>query len=127
VTLVVPGFNDSKQELRDIAAFLASVSPDMPWHVTAFHPDYRMTDPEPTSVDTLLRAAEIGRTEGLRFVYAGNLPGHVGDWENTSCPGCGALLIERRGFRVLRDRIGEAGLCPDCGRAVPGLWSAAWA
>ncbi len=124
VTLIVPGFNDSNQELRDIAGFLASVSPDIPWHVTAFHPDYKMTEPAPTSVATLLRAAEIGRAAGLRFVYAGNLPGHVGEWENTICPGCGSLLIERRGFRVLLDRVGETGRCPDCEHGVPGFWSA---
>src|SRR5580704_3667521 len=88
VTLVIPGFNDSPEELRQIARFLASVSPDIPWHVTAFHKDYRMTDPDPTSADTLVRAAETGAEEGLRFIYAGNLPGRVGHWENTYCPGC---------------------------------------
>ncbi len=124
VTLVVPGFNDSSDELRDIARFLASVSPDIPWHVTAFHPDYKMTGPDRTSVATLLRAAELGRAEGLHFVYAGNLPGEVGEWEDTRCPGCNALLVERRGFRVLRNRVGEGGLCPDCARAIPGFWSA---
>ncbi|HET7293394.1 MAG TPA: AmmeMemoRadiSam system radical SAM enzyme [Vicinamibacteria bacterium] len=122
VTLVVPGFNDSSEELRDIARFLASVSRDIPWHVTAFHPDYRMTDPDRTGVATLLRAAEIGREEGLHFVYAGNLPGEVGEWEDTRCPGCGARLVERRGFRVVRDRLGEIGACPDCARPIPGFW-----
>ncbi len=122
VTLIVPGFNDSSDELRDIARFLRSVSADIPWHVTAFHPDYKMTDPARTGVATLLRAAEIGREEGLNFVYAGNLPGEVGAWEDTRCPGCGARLIERRGFRVIRDRIGETGACPDCARPVPGFW-----
>jgi len=125
VTLLVPGFNDSAEELRDLTAFLASVSPDIPWHVTAFHPDYRMTDPAPTSVRGLLRAAEIGRAAGLDFVYAGNLPGHVGEWENTSCPGCGSLLVERRGFRVFANRIDAAGRCPDCHRRIAGVWSAA--
>jgi pyruvate formate lyase activating enzyme len=121
VTLVIPGFNDSDAELRDIARFLASVSPEVPWHVTAFHGDYKMTGPPNTSARTLLRAAEIGAAEGLRFVYAGNLPGQVGRWENTWCPGCGALLIERRGFRVLQDRL-CAGRCPGCRRAIPGFW-----
>jgi pyruvate formate lyase activating enzyme len=121
VTLVVPGFNDSPEELRDIARFLASVSRDIPWHVTAFHPDYRMTDPPRTSVAALLRAAEIGREEGLRFVYAGNLPGAVESWENTYCPGCRALLVERRGFQVRAMRV-SAGACPECGRPVPGIW-----
>lgn len=121
VTLCVPGLNDSDAELRDLARFLVSVSPDLPWHVTAFHPDYRLTEPAPTSVRTLLRAAEIGRAAGLHFVYAGNLPGATGDWENTRCPGCGALLIERRGFRVLSQRL-RAGRCPDCLRVIPGVW-----
>jgi len=123
VTLVIPGFNDSDAELADLARFLVSVSPDIPWHVTAFHKDYRMTDPANTDVRTLLRAAEIGAREGLRFVYAGNLPGRVGRWENTWCPGCGALLVERRGYRILANRIAR-GACPECGRAVPGYWEA---
>jgi pyruvate formate lyase activating enzyme len=122
VTLVVPGFNDSDEELQDIARFLVSVSPDIPWHVTAFHPDYKMTEPPRTSVRTLLRACEIGAREGLRFVYAGNLPGAVGRWENTNCPGCGALLVERRGYRIDRNRVTSAGTCPDCARAIPGVW-----
>jgi pyruvate formate lyase activating enzyme len=122
VTLVIPGFNDSDEELRDIARFLVSVSPDIPWHVTAFHPDYKMTDPEPTSVRTLLRAAEIGAAEGLHFVYAGNIPGRVGDWENTYCPGCKALLVERCGYHVLQNRV-QGGGCFACARRVPGFWS----
>jgi pyruvate formate lyase activating enzyme len=121
VTLVIAGFNDSDEELRDIARFLVSVSPDIPWHVTAFHQDYKMTEPGNTRVASLLRASEIGAAEGLRFVYAGNLPGQVGRWENTYCPGCGELLIERHGFRVLRNRVAE-GLCPKCARAIPGFW-----
>lgn len=122
VTLVVPGFNDSDAELREIARFLASVSADIPWHVTAFHPDYKMTGPDRTTVSTLLRAAGIGREAGLRFVYAGNLPGHVGSWENTECPACHAVLIERVGFRVTKNRL-DGGSCPDCGRRIPGVWS----
>ncbi len=121
VTLVVPGFNDSDEELRDIARFLAGVSPDIPWHVTAFHRDYKMTDPPDTDVATLIRAAQIGRAAGLRYVYAGNIPGHVGPWENTYCAGCGAILIERVGYRVLAYRCHE-GSCPDCGRAIAGFW-----
>jgi pyruvate formate lyase activating enzyme len=122
VTLVVPGFNDSEPELAGIARFLASVSPDLPWHVTAFHRDYRMREGADTEPDSLARAAGIGRREGLRFVYAGNLPGSTGGLENTNCPGCGALLVERVGFRVLRNRI-SGGACPECGRAIPGVWS----
>jgi pyruvate formate lyase activating enzyme len=123
VTLVVPGFNDSDEELTDIARFLASVSPDVPWHVTAFHKDYKMTDPDDTDVATLLRAAEIGTREGLRFVYAGNLPGSVSHWENTYCPGCRALLVERRGYRILKNAIPD-GVCPGCRLSVPGRWTA---
>ncbi len=122
VTLVIPGFNDSNEELADIARFLVSVSPDIPWHVTAFHKDYKMTAPDNTDVATLLRAAEIGTREGLRFVYAGNIPGAVGGWENTYCPGCRALLIERVGYRIVQNRI-PGGLCPDCRRSIPGYWS----
>jgi len=121
VTLLVPGFNDSDEELTDIARFLVSVSPDIPWHVTAFHKDYKMTGPEDTSVRTLLRAAETGAREGLHFVYAGNIPGAVGEWEDTRCPSCRAVLVERRGFRVLANRIPD-GVCPSCRAAVPGFW-----
>ena len=122
VTLVVPGWNDSDEELRDIARFLAAVSPDIPWHVTAFHKDYRMTDPDATPAGTLLRAATIGREEGLRYVYAGNLPGKVGEFENTRCVSCGALLVERTGYRILSYEVTRAGACPGCRTPVPGLW-----
>ncbi len=121
VTLVIPGFNDSDEELREIAEFLVSVSPDIPWHVTAFHKDYKMTGPDNTSVATLLRAAEIGAKAGLRFVYAGNIPGRVSRWENTYCPGCQALLVERVGYRIVQNRLAR-GSCPDCDRAIPGFW-----
>ena len=123
VTLVVPGFNDSSEELMDAARYIASVSPDIPWHVTAFHPDYKMIDPPPTSVKTLIRAAEIGQEAGLNYVYAGNIPGRVGDYENTRCPGCQSLLIERYGYVIRRYSITAEGTCPQCGTAVPGLWS----
>jgi pyruvate formate lyase activating enzyme len=122
VTLVIPGFNDSAEELRDMAQFLVRISPDIPWHVTAFHQDYKMTDPENTSVSTLLRASEIGKTEGLNFVYAGNLPGRVKTCENTYCPGCRELLVERMGYRILAMRI-HNGACPKCSRPIPGVWS----
>ncbi|MEW6511282.1 MAG: AmmeMemoRadiSam system radical SAM enzyme [Bacteroidota bacterium] len=122
VTLIVPGFNDSNEELTDIARFLASVSPEIPWHVTAFHQDYKMTDPDPTPIQTLIRAAEIGKKEGLHFVYAGNIPGRVGRWENTWCPSCDALLIERVGFMVKSNRI-TGGRCPTCTTAIPGVWN----
>jgi pyruvate formate lyase activating enzyme len=123
VTLVVPGFNDSDQELRQMAEFLVSVSPDIPWHVTAFHPDYRMTDPAPTAAAGLIHAAEIGQEAGLRYVYAGNLPGFVGEYEDTKCPGCGQTVIRRRGFALLSYEISETGACRACGAAIPGRWS----
>jgi pyruvate formate lyase activating enzyme len=122
VTLVIPGFNDSNEELRDIARFLVKISPDIPWHVTAFHQDYKMTDPDNTPASTLLRAAEIGKSEGLHFVYAGNLPSRVGSWENTYCPGCNELLIDRTGYRILAMRIRD-GACPKCSRPIPGVWN----
>lgn len=122
VTLVVPGFNDSDEELTKIAEFLASVSVDIPWHVTTFHPDYKMTDPPRTPVETLLRGYDIGKRAGLRFVYPGNLHGAVGDRENTRCPTCGETLIERRGFYVKHNRMGANGRCPKCGVIPPGVW-----
>ncbi|MBP7933446.1 MAG: AmmeMemoRadiSam system radical SAM enzyme [Phycisphaerae bacterium] len=122
VTLVVPGFNDSEQELGAIARFLVGVSPEIPWHVTAFHPDYKMTDSPRTPPSTLLRAWELGRAAGLKFVYAGNLPGSVGDGENTRCPACGGLLVKRYGFQVEANHV-RAGRCPKCGTAVPGIWA----
>src|SRR5271169_92403 len=100
VTLFIPGFNDSEEEMRQIAKFLAGISRDIPWHCTAFHPDYKMTDRDHTTVRTVVRACEIGKEEGLRYCYAGNVPGHVSDWENTRCPNCHELLIERWGFEV---------------------------
>ncbi|MGA9115371.1 MAG: AmmeMemoRadiSam system radical SAM enzyme, partial [Bacteroidota bacterium] len=96
VTLVVPGVNDSERELAAMGGFLASVSPDIPWHLTAFHGDYRMRDAPHTPAELLRRAAGIGREAGLRFVYTGNVSGADGG-QNTLCPGCGRLLVERSG------------------------------
>jgi pyruvate formate lyase activating enzyme len=124
VTLIVPGFNDSPDGLRGIAEYLAGVSPDIPWHVTAFHKDYKMLGPDNTPAATLVRAAEIGRTAGLRYVYAGNLPGETGSLEDTRCPSCGGTVIARSGFRVLRNRLAPGGKCPDCGALIPGRWGA---
>lgn len=122
VTLLIPGFNDSDDEIKRAADFIAHVSRDIPWHVTAFHQDYKMTAPDSTSVDTLIRAAELGYGAGLNYVYAGNLPGRVGKYENTFCPECKATLIERYGFRVLKNRIRKAE-CPECSFRIPGRWS----
>jgi len=122
VTLIVPGMNDSDTELRQAAEFIASVSPDIPWHVTAFHQDYKMQDRDNTSARTLVRAAEIGVDSGLRYVYAGNLPGMVGPFEHTYCPGCHTPVIRRFGFRVLENRLAPGGRCAGCGTALPGRW-----
>jgi pyruvate formate lyase activating enzyme len=121
VTLVVPGWNDSDAELAKIAAFLADVSVDIPWHVTAFHPDYKMDRPA-TPLATLTRAVDLGKRAGLRFVYAGNVvaSGH----EDTNCCTCGETLIRRRGFRVLENRLPSDGTCPSCRTLIPGRWRA---
>jgi pyruvate formate lyase activating enzyme len=121
VTLVVPGFNDSDEELTQIAEFIAGVSIDIPWHVTAFHPDYKMTDPPRTPVETLLRAYEFGKAAGLRYVYPGNLRDGVGKRESTFCPACGKLLIRRRGFVVEENRM-KGSACPFCSETVAGVW-----
>ncbi len=122
VTLVVPGFNDGEEELGGIAKFISSVSPEIPWHVTAFHQDYKMLGNSNTSARALKRAAAIGHDAGLHFVYAGNMPGMVENLENTYCPGCGELLIERDGYRISRNSITK-GNCPKCGRKIPGVWA----
>ena len=124
VTLLIPGFNDSRDEITRLTAFVAGVSPDIPWHVTAFHGDYKMTDPENTTPEMLLEAAEIGRANGLRYVYAGNLPGSVGDLEDTRCITCGQVLIARYGYHIRDYRITADGRCPSCATTVPGRWSA---
>jgi pyruvate formate lyase activating enzyme len=122
VTLTIPDFNDSNEELWDAARFIAGVSRDIPWHVTAFHKDYKMTDHDNTGVDTLLRAAEIGREAGLRYVYAGNLPGRVQEYEDTFCPNCNERLIQRQGYVITGYHITGQGTCPRCGTRIPGLW-----
>lgn len=122
VTLIVPGFNDSREELEALTGFLAGISADIPWHVSAFHPDYKMTRTSSTSAEMLERAASIGHASGLRYVYAGNLPGRVGGLEDTRCPGCGTVLVERCGFEVLQNRITANGACPHCRLEIPGFW-----
>jgi pyruvate formate lyase activating enzyme len=124
VTLLIPGINDDPAELRELARFLVSVSPDMPWHVTAFHGDYQMTGTRNTNASDLVRAAAIGRDCGLRYVYAGNLPGEVGGLEDTRCPSCGATVIARRGYQVsLRSQDAE-GRCLACKTPIAGYWRA---
>ena len=124
VTLIIPGFNDSDQELGDIARFLRGLSPSIPWHVTAFHKDYKMQDPDNTTAETLLRAARVGEAAGLQYIYAGNLPGRVGRYEDTRCPGCQATLIRRIGYRILEDRLTGRGSCFNCREPIPGVWRA---
>jgi len=121
VTLVVPGFNDSEEELKDIANFLVSVSPDIPWHVTAFHSNYNMQTTPNTQLTSLLRATEIGYEAGLHYVYAGNIPGRVGGYENTYCPSCHELLIGRYGYKIQKNTLKD-GCCPKCNTSIAGVW-----
>ncbi|MBE9523619.1 MAG: AmmeMemoRadiSam system radical SAM enzyme [Chloroflexi bacterium] len=123
VTLVVPGFNDSVDELMDTARFIASVSLDIPWHISAFHPDYKMVNAARTSIRTLRRAAEIGQEAGLRYVYAGNMPGQLPEYEHTYCHQCGTCLIERFGYVIQKYDITLEGNCPRCGVKIPGVWT----
>lgn len=121
VSLIVPGFNNSEDEIRQMAEFVASVSVDIPWHITAFHPDYHSHDERATNPEDLEQAYNAGKKAGLNYVYAGNLPGFVGDRENTVCPGCGHALVLRRGFYIIDNRM-RAGACPECGQQIPGIW-----
>ncbi len=124
VTLLIPGFNDSSDELRQLTEFLVNVSPYIPWHVTAFHKDYKMDDPEDTRPEDLLRAAEIGKNAGLKYIYAGNLPGSVGDHENTNCHNCGTTVVRRYGYFIEEYSLKPNGSCPACGTVIPGRWAA---
>jgi pyruvate formate lyase activating enzyme len=123
VTLLIPGFNDSDDELKGLTDFLAGISPDIPWHVTAFHQDYKMDEPANTRPEDLLRAAEIGANAGLRFIYAGNLPGMVGDLEDTKCQSCGKVVIKRRGYFIEGYYLDADGRCPSCATQIPGRWA----
>lgn len=122
VTLVVPGFNDAPDELRQTAAFIAGLSRDIPWHVTAFFPTYKAQEYVPTTGAHLERAWDAGKEAGLRYVYAGNMAGRMGDRENTLCPACGCVVIRRRGFQVLQNLL-EKGCCPQCHSPVAGRWT----
>ncbi|MCJ7717277.1 MAG: AmmeMemoRadiSam system radical SAM enzyme [Anaerolineales bacterium] len=123
VTLIVPGFNDSSSELAEIAGFIKSVSKNIPWHVTAFRPDYKMTDKPRTSAAQLLKAVEIGKKQGLNYIYAGNMPGGVGEFEDTFCHNCQSSLIKRQGYLIKEYRITSEGTCPDCETSIPGVWT----
>jgi pyruvate formate lyase activating enzyme len=126
VTLLIPGFNDSPDELRRLTEFVASVSPDIPWHVTAFHGDYKMQGDgqRDTTSDDLLRAVEIGEQAGLRHIYAGNLPGAMAQWEDTRCPHCSETLIRRYSYLIKDYRLTPEGSCPRCATKIPGRWAA---
>jgi pyruvate formate lyase activating enzyme len=119
-TLLLEGYNDSEEEVRAMARFLKGLSPEVPWHLTAAHPDYRMPDLKPTRHATLARAYEIAKEEGLRFVYVGNVLDEARS--STFCPDCGRLLVRRRGFRA-ETLWQEPGVCPGCGRRIPGVWT----
>jgi pyruvate formate lyase activating enzyme len=118
-TLIIPGLNDSDDELRAAAEWLASVDPAMPWHLSAFHPDYRMRDRPRTSTATLEKAYEIGKATGLKFVYVGNILDS--QRESTHCPDCGERLIQRYGYHT-QTHWTTPGVCPKCGTSIPGVW-----
>jgi pyruvate formate lyase activating enzyme len=118
-TLVVPGLNDGPAELEAIARFIASVDPDIPWHISRYHPDYEYTEAPATPVSTLRAAADAGRKEGLRYIYVGNVPGES---EDTACATCGTALIRRRGFTVVANVLKDS-RCPQCGAALPGRFA----
>jgi pyruvate formate lyase activating enzyme len=119
-TLIIPGLNDDPDGLSRLAAFLVTdLGPETPWHVSRFHPTYRLTDRGPTPVETLMQARKIGIAAGLKYVYTGNIPGRGG--EDTICPGCGKTVIARRGFQIVDNRLHE-GRCSDCGTEIEGLW-----
>lgn len=117
-TLVIPGLNDSDEELNKIAEFIFSLQDDTPWHISRFYPAYKMGNYPPTSVETLHKARKIGLEKGLKYVYIGNVPGDEG--ENTFCPGCGRVVIERKGFWIGRIDI-ENGRCKWCKTKIKGV------
>lgn len=119
-TLIIPGWNDSDQELRQIAEFITSVDSEIPWHVTRFYPTYKMTDRPPTPVETLRRARQIGLDAGIEYVYEGNVPGEGG--ENTFCPGCGEIVVHRSGFIADTTNLVD-GACRSCKRSLAGVFS----
>jgi len=119
-TLIIPGLNDSQQELTELAGFIAQeLGPDTPWHISRFHPAYHMLDRPPTPVQTLEEAYRIGKEAGLNFVYLGNVPGH--DSSSTICPECGRVVIDRRGFSMGSSHV-HHGKCDHCGAQIPGVW-----
>jgi pyruvate formate lyase activating enzyme len=118
-TLIIPGLNDSDQELKELAGFLTDVGADIPWHVSAFYPTYKMLNRPRTPAETLRRARQIGLEMGLRYVYTGNIPGE--DGEKTFCYACGALVIDRFGFTIRHNYLKD-GTCAQCGAVIDGVW-----
>jgi pyruvate formate lyase activating enzyme len=118
-TLIIPDYNDSEDDLRDITQFIKSVDPSIPWHVTQFYPTYKLTDKPRTPLKTLQKAREIGFESGLKYIYEGNIPGQ--GRENTYCPQCKELLIKRLGFGILENRMKD-GQCSKCGTKIDGVW-----
>ena len=119
-TLLIPGLNDSREELENIAGFLVGLDPDIPWHISRFHPTYRLTDRGSTSLESLRRARDIGYEAGLKYVYTGNVPGD--DGEKTYCHGCKEVLIDRYGFSITKNIL-QDNRCPHCKAVIPGVWN----
>jgi len=117
-TLVVPGLNDSQEELRQIARFLSSLDPDIPWHISRFHPDYQYTDSRATPLETLRQAYSIGQKEGLHYIYIGNV---LEESEDTICPNCHKILIQRQGYFIGNNRLQDS-TCPYCGAHIAGIF-----
>ena len=118
-TLLIEGVNNSNEEVNKMAEFIASVSKDIPWHLSAFHPDYKMKDVEFTKMDTLQKAYEIGKKQGLNYIYLGNVD--VADI--TYCPKCGYDIIVRNRYEVVKNEITKDGECPKCNTKIAGLWN----
>jgi len=116
-TLIIPELNDSEKELKEIARFLVKISSDLPWHISAFYPAYKMLKTPPTPQKTLIKAYNIGKKAGLKYVYTGNIPDN--NYESTYCPKCGAKLIERWGIEMISNNL-KNGKCPKCGENIPG-------
>jgi pyruvate formate lyase activating enzyme len=119
-TLLIPGHNDSEKELEEIARFIAEVSTDIPWHITAFYPTYKMRDRPHTSIESIRQASAIGKRIGLKYIYSGNIRGDEG--EDTYCPGCSKKLIDRWGFQI-QENVLQEGKCPACQTNILGVWS----
>jgi pyruvate formate lyase activating enzyme len=122
-TLIIPTLNDSKEELRDIARYIHSIGPETPWHISRFHPQYKMENIPSTPLATIHMASEIGKEAGLKYVYSGNVPGDEG--ENTYCSNCGKLLIKRYGFNIQKIDLRES-KCPACKTPLDGIYENPW-